>query len=1039
MTISLGMRLRVRTLTRLAAEPIPFFWPMRAFIHHNPLHGLERLPFPEAAREGAKLFHGRAFLPRAVYQRYLRAGVIDREALKQALNAFSAQQGAIGDIDLPKWLQNLLHEDPEAVWTAASLADAADIHAALHDRALPQRKVAREHLKGLLRERLLGARPVYESVDALYGTRMGSELDEWVAKSCLDFLDEGQAVWPMPGRERGLYQAWRDLARRNLPFFLRGLRLSEILAAEERPDALIAHIMGRMGVPEAEWQDYFTRELARLHGWAGFIRWRAGAKRYHWAEQYPADLVEFLAIRLALGFALLRERQRDGMPLTADQIDASIEQRMAETYLRAELHGDDALPNMAYEVDLALERGSQTHIDHILDRYIPEKRRYEAQRQARRLRELAARSGGEAALSALSPEQIGALTATLGRFEQQEGMVWLEAMEAHAMEELVQGLTPEPAPPREKRPFAQALFCIDTRSERIRRHLEAVGDYQTFGIAGFFGVPVSFVELGKGSETHLCPVILTPDNLALEISPTGSPEAAFMTALEQAVHDLKQTILAPFVTVEAIGLLFGFDMIGKTLAPQAYDKARRHLQVDNPNTRLLLDKLSREQADSIVRTVQRALIEKAVEIEYQLPPERITDAVVRSLREAALHGVEILPETDRDQAAQTLKLNGVAFNAFIQRLRDAYRITKAFAQQQMQQLGRIGFTESEQTDYVLQALRAIGLTQGFSRFVLLIGHGSVSENNPYESALDCGACGGNHGLISARVLAQMANKTVIRRRLRKQGVHIPDDVWFVAGFHNTTTDRLEMHGLDLMPPAHLVYLDRLHKGLVSATRRCAQERAPSLDTLPDHPCKPENAFRCVERNAMDWSQVRPEWGLARNAYFIIGRRDLTARATLEGRAFLHSYDYRVDANRRLLETILTGPLVVGQWINMEHYFSAVDNDRFGSGSKVVHNVAGRFGVMTGNLSDLRTGLPAQTVLKDGLPYHEPIRLITVIEAPLAHAEAALAAVPSVHGLVQNAWIRLLVVDPESSGVHICDRGAWPPYNPPVQETHPCPN
>ncbi len=175
---------------------------------------------------------------------------------------------------------------------------------------------------------------------------------------------------------------------------------------------------------------------------------------------------------------------------------------------------------------------------------------------------------------------------------------------------------------------------------------------------------------------------------------------------------------------------------------------------------------------------------------------------------------------------------------------------------------------------------------------------------------------------------------------------------------------------------------------------------------------------------MDWSQVRPEWGLSRNAYFVVGRRHLTAQVALDGRAFLHSYDYRVDPKRRLLENILTGPLVVGQWINMEHYFSTVDNDRFGSGSKVNHNVAGRLGVMSGNLSDLRTGLPSQTVLKEGMPYHEPLRLITVIEAPFEHARKAIDGVVTVKNLVQNAWIRLLIVDPESSEVSVFEHGRW---------------
>jgi hypothetical protein len=343
----------------------------------------------------------------------------------------------------------------------------------------------------------------------------------------------------------------------------------------------------------------------------------------------------------------------------------------------------------------------------------------------------------------------------------------------------------------------------------------------------------------------------------------------------------------------------------------------------------------------------------------------------------------------------------------------------------MEQLGRIGFSLDEQTRFVRQALRSIGLTAEFSRFILLVGHASTSENNPYESALDCGACGGNQGLVSARVLARMANNPAVRKRLAERGITIPDDTWFIPALHNTTTDEISLHELGLLPTSHLVYLDRLRNGLTAAARRCAQERMPSLGLAPA-PRDPAAAARDARRNAVDWSQVRPEWGLSRNAYFVIGRRALTQSMGLDGRAFLHSYDYRLDPNRRLLENILTGPLVVGQWINMEHYFSAVDNERFGSGSKVYHNVAGRFGVMTGNLSDLRTGLPSQTVLRNGRPYHEPMRLITVIEAPFAQAQAAVENVVTVKRLVRNGWIRLIIVDPESADVHLFDDGEWQP-------------
>jgi hypothetical protein len=187
---------------------------------------------------------------------------------------------------------------------------------------------------------------------------------------------------------------------------------------------------------------------------------------------------------------------------------------------------------------------------------------------------------------------------------------------------------------------------------------------------------------------------------------------------------------------------------------------------------------------------------------------------------------------------------------------------------------------------------------------------------------------------------------------------------------------------------------------------------------------PIRAARVAQRNTVDWTQVRPEWGLARNAGFIIGRRHLTEATDLEGRTFLQSYDYRLDPRGRLLENLLTGPLVVGQWINMEHYFSAVDNEHYGGGSKVYHNVACRLGVITGNLSDLRTGLPAQTVLRDGLPYHDPVRLLTLIEAPFGHARAAINGIAKVRSLVANGWVLMMILDPETGRLHRFVDGEW---------------
>jgi len=1025
MSLSPGMKAQIRSMVFVAGEPIPYFWPMRAFIHHNPLHGLERMTFEDAVAEGGRLFHGNGFLPRGTYQQYLSRNKIDIQSLSDCINDFLSRRDEIEGVDLHDWLLKLLAESDIPLNTTGGLATISEISAALRNQSISvSDQVAREALGSQLIDSLLSHCPVYESLDVLFDTGIGDELDELVIKSCLDFFDEGQSVWEMPDREKGFFAAWREVARCNARLFLRGRQIQETLNVAEDPEDIIVYVMDCLKIPKDHWMNCFRRELARLHGWAGFIRWRANARHYHRGRRYPGDLVDFLAIRLTLALALIRERGQDGIPDGAEHLEQFIKQNPEEAYLRQQLYGKSILPAWAQRVEAALLSGNRKHIEKVCDAYILEKRQRDVMAQASTLRKLAELNNAAYKLELLSDSELLLLQSILHELEKREGMIWLEAMEATAMKQLLNGVNRSLPAPDDKRPFAQALFCIDTRSERLRRHLESVGDYQTFGIAGFFGVPVSFMELGKGSEVHLCPVLLTPKNLVMEMSVKDTQNAVALSSMEKVVHEMKESVLTPFVTVEAIGLLFGLDMVGKTLAPSSYNRWRSRLDHHNykPNTHLLIDKLSREQADSIVRAVQRAVIAKAVENEFDLPQENINDALVRELREVAMG------HTDASSLLQEeLKLDSKQAHEFIQRLRKTYRINAVDARSQMTRLGRIGFTLDEQVGFVSQALRAIGLTGNFSRFVLVVGHGSQSENNPYESALDCGACGGNLGIFNARIFAHMANKPAVRQGLLDYGIKIPDDAWFVPAMHNTTTDEIVLHDLDLLPPSHPVYLDRLHSGLIAARRLCTRERIPELETVPDI-SRSIDADKQALRNAMDWSQVRPEWGLSRNAYFIIARRSLTESLSLEGRSFLHSYDYRVDRKLRLLENILTGPLVVGQWINMEHYFSTVDNDHYGSGSKVYHNVAGQFGVMTGNLSDLRTGLPAQTVLADGKPYHEPMRLITVIEAPFKNVIAAIDQVSVVRKLLNNGWIRILIVDPESGKVHIHSKGQWHEYH-----------
>jgi uncharacterized protein YbcC (UPF0753/DUF2309 family) len=107
---------------------------------------------------------------------------------------------------------------------------------------------------------------------------------------------------------------------------------------------------------------------------------------------------------------------------------------------------------------------------------------------------------------------------------------------------------------------------------------------------------------------------------------------------------------------------------------------------------------------------------------------------------------------------------------------------------------------------------------------------------------------------------------------------------------------------------------------------------------------------------------------------------------------------------------MTAPLVVANWINMQYYASTVDPHHFGSGNKTVHNVAGRFGVLSGNSGDLMTGLPWQS-LHDGENYlHEPLRLLAVIAAPRDAIEQIVARHQLVSDLLSNGWVQLIAVD-----------------------------
>lgn len=1057
-----SQRMEVRSFANLAGEVIAPFWPIRTFIARNVLHGLEYMDFEEAVQQGQRFLGGRPYLPNQQFRDYFQTGRIRIEDIDAALKPFAKDKSVtIGEQRITHFRVLQAHLIRGIVASSTGFFDPPDLDDP-SDRAVVE--ALAERLHNVLQPHTPDAR-IQEAVqkdrqalghcvtlsawcDSVLGTRITERINEELIKWCGAFFDEGHATWPMPMRGQSLYESWKALAQQDFNGTFLGISAwhKKLASLPERPEDLLLDNLEALGIPKAMWTDYLSLHLGALPGWSGFIKWRSEDMAYEWQQAYPASLVKYLAIRLWYERELVSKTCEEELAIDGDYqaITAFMEVHPRPYFLRRERIAG-ALPSQyAHEVN-RLQFGwrmpRDTKVieawDALAERYLADSQEHNENEtpysSARRIVSLTkALEIHSDMLKECATEDLRTLLEWLDGFpETQHGPRWLEAFEASYRTGLLEQLrvnlcirNPGDSDKHdgvEIRSIAQAVFCIDVRSEGFRRHLESISGYETLGFAGFFAIPFRFRAFGCETETDQCPVLLKPKHIVREIprSYSGHNVQEHLAGLELAksghtlLHDLKENVITPYIMVETVGWFFSLPFLGKTLFPVGYSRALEwlHQKFAPPiSTSLTVEKLTKEEADEMVMAEQRATIHRALQARFGRQGSLLSLEQVENLRQRAL-GYEGVDGSSPIELLEGIGLPAKEVEPFLTELRTQYEMNSRRARARRDRITRTGFTFDEQANFMETNLRLMGLTSRFARLVLFCAHGSTSENNPYESALDCGACGGNQGMPNPRVMATIANKPKIRERLAQHGIHIPSDTHFLAGQVDTTTDEVQLFDLEDVPSTHRNDLSRLLADLKDVGQQNSWERCARLPDIEGTLSANKSACE-VKKRSVDWSQVRPEWGLSGNAAFIVGHRNLTKGLNLEGRVFLHSYDYQGDPTGEFLQTILTAPGVVIQWISMEYYFSTVAPEVYGSGSKMYHNVTGRIGVMFGTQSDLRIGLTWQTVMDGERPYHEPMRPLYIVEAPRDRISKLIQKNAILQRFFDGRWVHLVALEPE---------------------------
>ena len=1026
--------------------------PILNFVHHNTLHGYQHLPFEEALAAFERLTGICAYWPEAEFRRQYRAGRVtdadlaavlaeraevradaalvrvgEREirrgealrvslahgvdaltpsqlvwrmeeldatrrfqedvpaAMRQRLLEAAGREGVTGERDVVEDLWRACLESFQLPADGLHPEELVDLQLNLAKSLLARFKaggaaderepVVHQHMRAeaaALVERLFTDVGVGVTLRGLLRTLTGQDLLDRVRpiliRLCAAHLDEGLAAWHPPERAEGLYAAWRRLADNDLAWIFAGWSDWRATLARwpEDPIEAIAAELRRLGLPESRWEGYLTRLALELPGWSGMMNWRQQHPHYPANRESPVALVDYLAVRLCLDRLWIEHLCHEiwGLEGTLPALRAYFTGRPAEALVRQALHEGRLPEYLASRARMLTdfpprERGAGEPTPTVWDA----------------LADMIWTWRHSPAAAESDAPTVHGNAWRLFRLAQHLGLASgeLRALTPAEIERLLATLDELPAHLRGalwlcayERHYREVL--LNALANNHGRGCWAVREQRPQAQVIF-----CIDDREEGFRRHL-------EELNPRIETLGAAGFFGVVMNWRGLDDREVTPLCPVVATPA-------HEVREVARPGTETQIARHdrRRALRDRLRTLFPELRRNLFSSlplIDLLAPGALLALASKVLTPLPQARFAEAVAAWWTPPPPTQVAV---TASDPTAPATPAQP-----------------------------RLGFTDAEQADRVVALLRNIGLTAQFAPVVVLMGHGSMSQNNPHLAAYDCGACSGRHGGPNARVFAAMANRSAVRALLAARGIHIPADSWFVGAEHNTCDEQITFYDINDLPAEAKKALAALQRELDRACALSAHERCRRLASAPRHPT-PTQALRHIVGRARDFSQARPELGHATNAAALVGRRSMSQGLFLDRRAFLISYDPTQDPEGTVLEGVLLAVGPVGAGINLEYYFSTVNNERLGCGTKLPHNVTGLFAVMEGASSDLRTGLPRQMI-----EIHEPLRLQIVVEARTEILAAIYGRQPSLRELIGNGWVHLIAKDPDSGELSIFD-------------------